>query len=321
MKKSLLLIIILFSHLLCLAQGDFSRGEGSVTFTKYEPLSSKPVTLHYYIPTRGNVESMYVLFVMHDSKRDGKYELETWKDFAERDGFVVLAPEFKKEYYNQTEYQRGGITYSESNLKIRSKEKWTTQIIEAIFTYYKEETGSRASKYDIWGSAWGAQFIQAFLISIPDARIRTAVMSKAANYIMPFPEGLTVDKDVFSWPFSLLDSPFGTNEYLKPLFDKHIIVHVGEEDTRNGEGYPQDPASYAQGQNCNERARYFYNESKNYAKENKMKFKWEFVEVPGVGSLSRSLVYGLSSRDRNNNRVYDINRVKKTAAYYLLFGY
>lgn len=112
LKKIFLLLLLLtqciFANLFCQTKETaFKRGEGTVVFTGYEPLKDKPVTIYYHIPTRGNIQNMRVLFSMHGAERSGQIQLNAWKHFAEDFGFIVLAPEYSRDYYKENDYQFG----------------------------------------------------------------------------------------------------------------------------------------------------------------------------------------------------------------------
>ena len=50
-------------------QAPYKRGAGKFVFTEYAPLKDKPITVYYYIPTKGDIKTMRVLFVMHGAQR------------------------------------------------------------------------------------------------------------------------------------------------------------------------------------------------------------------------------------------------------------
>ena len=72
MKRFVLFIAVLVCGTGIKAQGEhlgkFHRGEDSIVFV-YQPLADKPVTLHYYIPTEGDVRRMPVLISFRGAER------------------------------------------------------------------------------------------------------------------------------------------------------------------------------------------------------------------------------------------------------------
>ena len=139
----ILLLSVSFSASARQMQGHWHRGSGSFAFTEYEPLADKPVTVYFHIPTEGDISQMRVLFVMHGAERSGSVCMDNWKDLAEKHGFIVIAPEFSKKYYKENDYQFGGVMQKKGSDKTRPSEKWTYNIIEAIFDLFKEQKAVR----------------------------------------------------------------------------------------------------------------------------------------------------------------------------------
>src|SRR5690606_4895739 len=103
---------------------------------EYHPLSEKPITLFYYIPTKGNVVGMRVLFSMHGAERKGDTQRNAWRNLAEEYGFIVLAPQFTQANgYQTNDYQYGGVSEDLDDFTLRPTEAWTFPVIEKLFDY------------------------------------------------------------------------------------------------------------------------------------------------------------------------------------------
>ncbi|MFA5713921.1 MAG: alpha/beta hydrolase-fold protein [Bacteroidales bacterium] len=297
------------------------RGAGEFEYSNYKPLSNKMVTVFYYIPLKGDIGKMPILFATHGANRTGAHQLESWRYFAEERGFIVIAPQFAKREYSVNEYQFGGVSKSSTNNQLRAKELWSYNIIEALFDYFKESLNNSSTTYDIWGHSAGGQFVHRFLLTMPQARVNVAVASNAGSYTFPFAQGLKgIDGELYGWPYSVKDTPFASKENLKSFFSKHLIVHAGNRDTSTVQkNLPKHPAAKAQGIHRFERAHIFYQESKKLAEEMGVPFNWELVELGGVAHRSRSMVYG-TSRRVDGKRVYSTSVTKKNGAYNLIYG-
>lgn len=219
----------------------FNRGEDSIVFTGYEPLKDKPVTIHYYIPTKGDITEMPVLFSMHGAERDGTIQRNAWKYFAEHYGFIVLAPQFSKTYYKENDYQFGGVYTSASFTTLNDKEKWTYHVIESIFDYFKEDTKNRSFTYDIFGHSAGGQFVHRFLLAMPVARVNKAVAANPGSWTFPYKEGIIgTDDKVYGWPYAIINSPFESDECIRKFFEKTLYIQIGTADTAIDSGLPKD---------------------------------------------------------------------------------
>ena len=113
MRKTSLVFSIFFILIttIIFAQGEtlmppFHRGAGQFVYTDYMPLKDKPVTVFFYIPTKGDITKMRVLISMHGDGR-GRDTRDMWQDLAEANGFIVIAPEFLEQYYNYADYLVG----------------------------------------------------------------------------------------------------------------------------------------------------------------------------------------------------------------------
>ena len=199
------------------------RGEGSFVYTGYEPLKDKPITLYYYIPSGGEVERMPVLFSMHGAERDGTIQRNAWKYFAEEYGFVVLAPEYSKTYYTENDYQFGGVYRSAGSGVLNEEPKWTYRTVEALFDYFKSETGNTSATYHLFGHSAGGQFVHRFLLAMPGARVGRAVAANPGSWTFPFAEGITgTDGKSYGWPYAVAATPFADGGHLTAVFARKI---------------------------------------------------------------------------------------------------
>jgi len=284
------------------AQGmQWSRGEDSLVFTGYEPLKEKPpIPVHYYIPLEGDVTVMRVLFAMHGSGGDCKGALNNWKPYAERDGFIVIAPQYI--------WENSGWDYQSVGVKGNPREKWTGNTIEAIFDLFKKQNGSKAEQYDMFGHSAGGQFTHRFVLSMPNARIRMAVAANPSSWALPLIDGLN-DRDgkVYGWPKSVKGSPFATEEEVKRYLAAPLILHQGNADTsttdptldKSASAKAQGPYRFARGNMAFETAR-------QVAEKMNTPFGWRRVVVDGVGHSSGGMIRG--------------GKVMETGAYSLIFG-
>lgn len=292
------------------------RGENDFIYTKYVPLANKPVTVYYYIPTTGNVSNMPVLFAFHGTNRDGPVPRNNWKYFAEKYGFVVISPEFSKDYYSENEYQFGGVFTTSSATTLNPKEKWTYNIVEALFDYFKAETGNTSTTYNMCGHSAGGQFVHRYLFAMPNARVNRAVAANPGSWTFPYVDGiLGTDNKTYGWPYSIKSTPFITQESLKAFFSKRLYIQLGLLDTDpNADDLPKSAPAMAQGEYRLERGRFFYEECKRIALKNGLTLSFQKAEVTGVGHSSQRMVYG-----KVVSNAADVTNIGPNSAYNLLF--
>ena len=276
--------------------GVFSkRGDNSFVYKKYTPLADKPVTVYYYIPTKGNIADMPVLFSMHGAERDGTIQRNAWKYFAEANEFIVIAPEYSHENgYAENDYQFGGVFKDSKFNELNPKEKWTYQTIEALFDYFKNETDSKVTTYNIFGHSAGGQFVHRFLLAMPEARVQTAVAANPGSWTFPYIDGiLGTDDKIYGWPYAVKNSPFNTESILTQFFSKKLWIQLGQLDIdENDSSLPKDAPSNAQGLHRLARGRFFYEETKRIAESLNTSYAFHIAEVADAGHSTLRMIYG-----------------------------
>jgi len=325
MKKQLLsLLLTVAICIAAVAQGVWQRGLHDFEFTGYEPLAHRPITVRYYIPTTGDIQSMRVLFVIAGAQRTSTTPLESWRHFAERDGFVVIAPEYTQANgWRQNEYQLGGIFTDNTFTELNPREKWTYNTIEAIFDFFKEQTGNRSEQYELNGHSAGGQFVHRMVLAMPEARIRFAVAANPSSWTYPFVDGIK-DKEgnVFGWPYSVKGTPFGDRENIKRYLAMPMVIHLGNADTSTtAADLDRAPGAMATGINRFERGNAFFEAMSRFAKEQNIPFNWKRVEVDGIGHSGRGMIYGKSKGvNEAGDLIFCLDYITATGAYNLIFG-
>lgn len=271
-----------------------TRGKiDSLTFKSYAPLASKPVKTYYFIPEEGDVKDMKVLFAMHGADRNGIYQVQNWKDVAEDKGVIVIAPLFTTALYPVLDYQYGGVSNSSTGYVKRDKSLWTYNIIEALFDYFKEKTGNKSEKYDLWGHSAGGQFSHRMTLFMPFARYDRIVCSNSGFYTIPDLNGLSNGTNTYVFPYSIKGTDV-TEDDLKKYFSLDLTVHLGTADLattkEEDSSLPVTAGAKAQGACRLERGHFFYEYAKRLAEEMDTPFNWKIAEVPGVAHSSRRMI-------------------------------
>ena len=295
---------------------DYKRGEDSFEYNPGGLFADRPVTVYTYIPETGDVTKMPILITLHGAERSGRNGIICWSEFAERDGFIVVSPEFSKSMYSENDYQFGGVTDPETHL-LRPKAEWTYSIIEPLFDYIREKTGNTSETYHLQGHSAGGQFVHRFLLAVPDARVGTAVACNPGSWTWVDPSGrIGETSDVFTWPYSVQGTPMADRNNLASFFARKFYVCLGSLDTDTTDSsLPKDKASMCQGKYRLERGRNFFAAAEKIAGSFGLPFSWELSIVDGIGHQGRGMVYG-----KKTGSSYSADNYSETAAYYLIFG-
>ncbi len=276
---------------------DVSLRRGAVNsfvYNYYEPFSDRPIKVFYYIPSKGDITTMPVLFSMHGNGRGGEGACSNWSSIANARGVIVVAPCFSEELYPTADYHLGSISYSTSSYMPRPFEQRTYNIIEELFDMIKDKTGNTSATYDLSGHSAGSQFTHRMLLNMPDCRVGRAVTSNAGYYTFPVPEGIAdAAGEVYSFPYSIkgMDMPVSQ---LASFFARNLTVHVGTADTATttdeDKDLPVSAGAKAQGACRYERGKNFFARSKAVADSLGLPFNWRLVEVPGVAHSASKMI-------------------------------
>ena len=182
----------------------FSPGSNKFVYA-YSGLPQKPINVFYHIPS-GDIKNMPIVIVFHGEERNAMDYRNIWINAANRNGFMVFAPEFNtKDFPGGSSYIIGNV-YQDGNFPtpetLNKESDWTFSIIEPLFDFIKTKTQSTAQYYTMFGHSGGGQFVHRFVLFKPDARFDKAIAANSGWY--------TVPDAVASYPYGILNSPLST---------------------------------------------------------------------------------------------------------------
>lgn len=327
MKKTFLFFaVVVFTAACGIApqQETWQRGQHYFDFTgQYAPLADMQVNVHYFIPSQGDIRRMPVLMSLHGALRNGEFNVSQWVNLAERDGFIVIAPEFPRDYWSVNAYQFGNVFTDSTFTELNPREKWAYNIVEAVFDYFLETTGNRSQTYFINGHSAGGQFVHRMILAMPDNRIEFAVAANPSSWTHAFVDGVKDQHgNVFSWPFSVKGTPFGCEENIKRYLAFPLIIHLGTNDTSTtAHDLDKSIGAQATGSNRYCRGISFFNSMQQLATQMNTPFNWRRVDVEGIAHSGRGMIYGkITGEDDDGNPIFCVDNITTTGAYYLIFG-
>jgi len=139
---------------------------------------------HTYTPSYGG-EGLPILVAVHGISHRAKEQARAFSDYAERYGFVVIAPLFCRK--NFPAYQRLGVSHQ--NVPYLSDIALNDLITEIGY-----RTGALTNKIYLFGFSAGGQFAHRYAMAYPD-KVHAVVTGAAGWYTFPdiktaFPRGL-----------------------------------------------------------------------------------------------------------------------------------
>jgi len=135
---------------------------------------SRPFHYYLYLPLSYSPASP-VLVSVHGISRNALEHVEHFSSFAEKYGFILIAPLFSKKHYRG--YQRLG----------RHRKKGRADLIlSSVVEEVKKLTGNTSKKSYFFGFSGGAQFVHRYLMAYPE-HVERAVIAAAGWYTFPDP--------------------------------------------------------------------------------------------------------------------------------------
>lgn len=253
---------------------DFSTpGAGKFIFKDAKADPTRLIRVWYYMP-ENLPEDHQIIFVMHGGARNGAGYRYPWIDYAIEHQFLLIAPEFSREYFPDNYH------YNYGNVATRAKEPieeelWTFSSIEHLFDYLKAHVGFKKESYSIYGHSAGGQFVHRMVQFKPEARIERAVAANAGWYTLPvfektFPEGLGKSMA------SVFDQ--------KRFFKTKLFILLGSKDNDpNGAGLPVSDMAMAQGKHRFERGHTFFKIAAREAQSKGIPLAWQLKIAEGIG--------------------------------------
>lgn len=231
------------------------------------------VRVTYFVPPSAHRDSP-ILVALHGRGRDADAYLQAWMEPARRAGVIVLAPEFDEgAFEGVAAYNLGGVQDGDGDW--RPPRLWSFGVVDAAFDAFVARTGSRQTRFSLYGHSAGAQFVHRYLLFTPADRVARAVAANAGWYTLP--------TRAMDFPYGLRGAPVseaGLRAYLgKPL----TVLLGGEDDETGDDGLRTTAAAMRQGPHRLARGRTFVETARRTAAELGAPLAWRLQIAQGVG--------------------------------------
>ncbi|TMM56350.1 hypothetical protein FEE95_16160 [Maribacter algarum] len=288
---------------LILNEVTITEGSGTFLIEGGKSKKDKSIQIFYYKPKTFNSNSK-VLIVIPGAGRNANAYRDTWIDEAEKQGILILSPEYQEKDYPFENYHLCGlisdlnldrslefvknsnmvkIDESKLSFKVNPKQdEWIFKDFDRIFDLVKKATKSTQNKYDLFGHSAGGQILHRLALFGQSTKVNQIISTNSGFYTLP-----NFDSQL---PFGLKNTRIKSQD-LKLAFEKRLIILVGELDNQHevrGTLLRSETAD-KQGLHRLERAQYFYKQAKAFANLHQFNFNWEIEIVPEVGHDYRKM--------------------------------
>jgi poly(3-hydroxybutyrate) depolymerase len=236
----------------------------------------------YYSRPRELAGDSQVIIVMHGMNRNARTYRDRWAEYAERHRFLVLAPEFHRDFYPaNVNYYLAGMVEDEEQARFQEEEEWAYHQVERVFATVREELGLQTSRYGLYGHSAGAQFAHRLVLFHPESSADVTVSANAGWYTLPC---LST-----GFPYGLGDSPVCRNRLARAL-QRPLVVLLGDAD--RDPCHPNlrvTPEALEQGVHRLDRGRNFFDRAQAAAKQLGVPCRWTLKLVPGAAHRDRDM--------------------------------
>ena len=153
-------------------------------------------TFYAYVPMTAP-EKPEILVLIHGTPPkaetaawNAQYYLTNWIDFAEKHGYILIAPTFNQEDFSSRRGDQAMSGYRGLFGREIRADEWVLRLVKA----HQHAFGSTDEQFYLYGHSAGGQFTGRFLVTHPES-VKKAVITSAATYPQPNPE--------VAWPFGM----------------------------------------------------------------------------------------------------------------------
>lgn len=257
----------------CLGVGKCPAGTGHFRYSMPSKEVADTIDVFYHIPGNRNRAEMAVVVGFHGNDRDCSYWIETWKEYANKEGFMFFIPWFKHDDFPTRRYQEVGI--KDKNGNIMPEKHRTSALVDSLINHILEISGTKDYGATIYGHSAGGQFVHRYMLLNDSPFVKKAIIGN--------PGWFTFSTAEENYPYGIKDLPEIDSERLRTMLAKDIILQLAEGDTLRESYLRKTPEADRQGLNRMERGNNYFDAIRALATKNNWPFNWRKVYVPDVG--------------------------------------
>jgi poly(3-hydroxybutyrate) depolymerase len=249
-------------------------GKSQFEFVDKKGDATRPVKVWMFVPETCDTKCP-LQFVMHGVKRNGEEYLDNWVAFAKERNFIVITPEFSRQYFPEDDDYSLGRSNTE-----KDPNKWAFAVPEHLFDELKSRYGFAAETYRMFGHSAGGQFVHRMHLFNPQHRASPIIAANPGWYT-EFEWGLLFATK-FTFPYTTIGSRIDEAR-TKAALGRPFVLLLGDKDID-----PDDPSlnksagANMTGLNRFARGNHFFENAQRAAQRLDVKFPWRLQVVRGV---------------------------------------
>jgi poly(3-hydroxybutyrate) depolymerase len=233
-----------------------------------------------YCP-RSSDRNARIIIAMHGLDRAAAEFRDLLAPQAERNGQIVLVPEFdQKQFPGIHAYNFGGVRLPPDNAVV-PRESWNFGIIDRLFHHVRHEFGFSRESFGLFGNSAGAQFVLRYLALTEAASVDRAVAANCGVYMLP---DLAV-----AYPVAMggIDLDAGN---VRRYLERPLVILLGDADNDpDAFDLPRMDYAMAQGPHRLARGLWHFEHCAELAKSLGVKLGWTLQIAHGAGHVDQQI--------------------------------
>jgi len=263
----------------------FTLAEGAGSFVFHdEGAAPSPRTMRVFsFCPRSINRHTRIIVAMHGVDRAAAAFRDLLVPQAERNGQIVLVPEFDPEQFpGIAAYNFGGVRRPPPDNSVLPRDHWNFGVIDRLFHYVRGAIGSSRETFGLFGNSAGAQFVLRYLALNEAASVDIAVAANCGCYMLP-----DLAKD---YPDGMGGIGLSSRD-LRRYLGRSLVILLGDADNDpDAPDLPRWDEAMAQGPHRLARGLWHFEHCTKLAKSLDVTLGWRLEIAPGAGHVDQ-LIY------------------------------
>ena len=257
------------------------EGVGSFVFCDDAAPVRRTMRVFFSCP-RSRVGNAQIVMAMHGFDRAAAEFRDLLAPQVERNGQVVLVPEFDSNQFPDAHgYNFGGVRLPPPSNTVLPRDHWNFGIIDRLFHYVRHSIGSSRDTFDLFGNSAGAQYVLRYLALTEAPAVGLAVAANCGIYMLP---DLTAE-----YPNGMggLDLNEG---HLRRYLGRRPVILLGDADTdTSAPDLPRSDVAMAQGPHRLARGLWHFEHCMKLSERLGVRLGWSLEIARDAGHVSQKI--------------------------------